>query len=259
MKPNFNRIKSQIQPESAVVDDTIRKANAIENAEKPMPSRKNFALVAGLCVFILCIISIPYIMNINLSEKPSDVTPGGTNAGNEYPPPIEGAQSYNKGVTISEALSQKMQKTAADALLDVRLKVVNLFDVYLQDSVDARYDGKTYDEWWEEYEKYTGRMIELDAQLKEGPNAEIEKQYNECVEKAEELLLYLDQIRRKQKAEFLEKEKQWLNSLGLDAVYKGGYFVFSATPNEIKNIRSGRCDYFIDSAEKSLSQPEEIH
>ena len=32
MKPNFNRIKSQIQPESAVVDDTIRKANAIENA-----------------------------------------------------------------------------------------------------------------------------------------------------------------------------------------------------------------------------------
>ena len=69
----------------------------------------------------------------------------------------------------------------------------------------------------------------------------------------------MDQIRRKQKAEFLEKEKQWLNSLGLDAVYKGGYFVFSATPNEIKNIRSGRCDYFIDSAEKSLSQPEEIH
>ena len=63
MKPNFNLIKSQIQPESAVVDDTIRKANAIENAEKPMPSRKNFALVAGLCVFILCIISIPYLRN----------------------------------------------------------------------------------------------------------------------------------------------------------------------------------------------------
>lgn len=54
MKPNFNRIKSQIQPESAVVDDTIRKANAIENAEKPMPSRKNFALVAGaLCIYSL--------------------------------------------------------------------------------------------------------------------------------------------------------------------------------------------------------------
>ncbi|MBO5649219.1 MAG: hypothetical protein J6S76_04835, partial [Clostridia bacterium] len=78
-------------------------------------------------------------------------------------------------------------------------------------------------------------------------------------EKAENLAECMSQIQKEQKAETVASEITWLKSLGIEAEYKKGYFVFSATSNEIKNIQKGKCDYFIDIECNTQEPVEEMH
>jgi hypothetical protein len=102
-------------------------------------------------------------------------------------------------------------------------------------------------------------MIEIEAQLKQGPNTELESEFNSIAEKAENLYEYMYKIQKEQKAESAAAEIAWLKSLGIEAEYKKGYFVFTATADEIKSIANGKCVYFID-VESSTQEPvEEMH
>ena len=172
---------------------------------------------------------------------------------------IQGSLSYNDGITISEALSQAISKSSKNELISVKLEVIDMVDVYASTYADRLYDGQTYDEWWAEYEVYTNRMIEIEALLKRGANTELEKEFNLIAEKAENLAEYMSQIQKEQKAESVASEIAWLKSLGIEANYKKGYFVFTATPNEIKNISKGKCDYYIDIESHTQEPVEEMH
>lgn len=255
MRPDFKRVKDQIKPDEAVVEETIRMANETRKKRsiilKYVPT---FAACA--CVLAVCLGFAPIFIGMN-GNSPAVTTPNDS-TGNISQYPIEGNQSFQDGVTVSEYLCNIMANAKSNEKLSVRLKAVNLSEAYEQDYIDQLYDGKRYDEWWSDYEEYTNRMLEIEEFLKEGTNAELENEYNECVEKAEELMAYMSQIRKKQKASSIEKETAWLKSLGIDAEYKGGYFIFSATPDEIMNIKGGRCDYLIDSPENTQESPEEI-
>lgn len=266
MKPNFKRIKTQIKADETIVNETIKRVNGIKNQKKIFPFKQVSVLAASLClVFIICF-TFQMIMKTPPITPPignTDNTQGNnTNSDSDNPiidDPIQGAQSYNDGVTISGALSQVIAKASKNEHISVRLQAIDLVEVYAPNYADKLYDGKTYDEWWAEYEVYTNRMIEIEGQLKDAPDAELENEYNSCAEQAGELAAYMSQIQKEQKAESVASEIKWLKSLGIEAEYKGGYFIFSASADEIKSISKGKCDYFIDVASKSQEPIEEMH
>lgn len=256
MNVDFKHMKSQIKPDRAVVNDTIQKANEIRHKKSNLSFKRVSALAATVCMILICVIAVPIVKNLSGTMVDPYGTDGG---GNQDRPQIEGAQSYNEGVTISEYLCNLMESADPDTVFSVKMKVLNLTDAYEQDYADLMYDGKTYDQWWAEYETYTSRMIEIDALLKDGADEKLETEYNLCVDQAEEVLAYMSQIRKEQKAVSLEKEQTWLASMGIEAEYKAGYFIFSATADQIKNIKGGMCDYLIDAVENPQETPEEPH
>ena len=200
----------------------------------------------------------------NTIENPGVVSGSDTTDNTIINPPttndqIQGSLSYNDGITISDALSQAISKSSENELISVVLEAIDMVDVYASTYADRLYDGQTYDEWWAEYEVYTNRMIEIEALLKREPNAELEKEFNLIAEKAENLAEYMSKIQKEQKAESVASEITWLKSQGIEANYKKGYFVFTATPNEIKNISKGKCDYYIDIESHTQEPVEEMH
>lgn len=266
MRPNYKRIKTQIKADETVVNATIEKINHIQKQKRIFPFKQVSVLAASICLVLTICLALPLILQIAQEDLPTDTVDGtqetGINSDFNDPSvedPIQGAQSYNDGVTISEALSQIIAKSSNDETILVKLQAIDLIDVYAVNYVDRLYDGKTYDEWWAEYEVYTSRMIEIEAQLKLGPDTELENEYNTVAEKAEDLAAYMSQIQKKQKSESVANELEWLKSLGIEAEYKGGYFIFSASSDDIKNISKGKCNYFIDVESDSKEPVEEIH
>lgn len=266
MRPNYKRIKTQIKADETVVNATIEKINHIQKQKKNFPFKQVSVLAASICLVLTICLALPLILQIAQEDLPIDTVDGtpGTDMNSDpddpaVEDPIQGAQSYNDGVTISAALSQIIAKSSRDEQISVRLQAIDLVDVYASNYIDRLYDGKTYDEWWAEYEVYTSRMIEIEAQLKLGPDTELENEYNTVVEKAEDLAAYMSQIQKEQKAESVASEIMWLKSLGIDAEYKGGYFIFSASSDDIKNISKGKRNYFIDVESDSKEPIEEMH
>lgn len=260
MKPDFKRIKNQIRVDDSVVNETINKIKDSKNAKYNYHFRKISALAASICLVLVFCVTLPSVMNIQQSgsthSNPSDDELSNNSPVND---PIQGAQSYNDGVTISEALAKMMTSSTKDATFDIKLKAIDMVDVYASTYANRLYDEKTYDEWWDEYEIYTNRMLEIEAQLKDAPNETLEAEYNNNAEKAEKLAAYMSKIQREQKAESVAAEIKWLKSLGIEAEYKGGYFYFSASADDIKNLSKGKCDYFIDTINESKSPVEEVH
>ncbi len=255
---------------TTTANKTVKKVNDTGNQKKMFTYKQVSVLVASLClVFIICF-SIPLIMQTLHGSLPDDTADDTqeNDVNNEsnnpnHDDPIQGEQSYNDGVTISAELSQLIAKAYGNEKISVKLQAIDMIDVYAADYVDRLYDGKTYDEWWAEYEVYTNRMIEIEGLLKLAPNTELENEYNSCAEKAEALMEYMSQIQKEQKANTVDKELKWLELLEIEAEYKKGYFVFSASADKIKNITKGKCNYFIDvesSSQDSSQEPvEEIH
>ena len=257
MNYGFKRIKDQIKPRDEVVNDTIERSKHIKRDHpQSVVLTRITTFVSIICVFVICCFAIPYIANFGGTPIPLDSTNN-----NETNPPIElpeGAMSFNEGVTISAELNKLMNTADKSELLSVKIKVVDLTEAYEDDYKSIQYDGNTYEEWGEEYEIVKARMIEIDGMLKDGPNAELEAEYNACVEKSEEINIILSDIQKKQKAESIQKEIEFFKTLGIETEYKGGYLVADLNVEQIKSIGGGMCDYYIDVAQKT-EEMEEMH
>ena len=257
MNYGFKRIKDQIKPRDEVVNDTIERSKHIKRDHpQSVVLTRITTFVSIICVFVICCFAILYIANFGGTPIPPDSTNN-----NETNPPIElpeGAMSFNEGVTISAELNKLMNTADKSEWLSVKIKVVDLTEAYEDDYKSIQYDGKTYEEWWEEYEIVNARMIEIDGMLKGGPNAKLEAEYNACVEKSEEINIILSDIQKKQKAESIQKEIEFFKTLGIETEYKGGYLVADLNVEQIKSIGGGMCDYYIDVAQKT-EEMEEMH
>jgi hypothetical protein len=253
---------SNIEPD--VVERFVLVDNKLQRkASKAKSTGIWLRLVAIAACFILIlgtIIVVPLLREDDLGIVPEQGTTDISGTSNFYESdPIQGEQGFYDDITISAALAQMIAVSGCEELISVKLQAIDMVDVYASDYADKLYDGKTYDEWWAEYEVYTNRMIEIEAQLKQGPNTELESEFNSIAEKAENLYEYMYKIQKEQKAESAAAEIAWLKSLGIEAEYKKGYFVFTATADEIKSIANGKCVYFID-VESSTQEPvEEMH
>ena len=240
MNYDFKRIKDQIKPRDEVVNDTIERSKHIKRDHpQSVVLTRITTFVSIICVFVICCFAIPYIANFGGTQIPLDSTNN-----NETNPPIElpeGAMSFNEGVTISAELNKLMNTADKSELLSVKIKVVDLTEAYEDDYKSIQYDGKTYD-----------------GMLKDGPNAELEAEYNACVEKSEEINIILSDIQKKQKAESIQKEIEFFKTLGIETEYKGGYLVADINVEQIKSIGGGMCDYYIDVAQKT-EEMEEMH
>lgn len=242
MSCDFNRIKKQIKPRDEIINDIIERSKQIK-PRKPVLTKRFLSVALSICVLLVCCLTIFVIMNIKTPTVPGENEGTSTQSTEQLP---EGAMSFNEGVTISPSLNELMKKSNQDTVFSVRIKILNLTEAYEKEYSSVLYAGKTYECWWQEYERINARMTEIDAILKDGADAALEAEYNECVEKSEEINLLLSEITRKQRSVSIQKEIEYFKALGIETVYKGGYLTAELNAKQIQSITKGRCDYLID-------------
>lgn len=254
MSYDFSRIKKQLKPRDDVVNDTIKRSKQIKPS-KPIFTKGLLSIASVVCVLLVCCLAIPVILKVtNTPVNPVGIE--GTDKSIEQQP--EEAMAFNEGVTISPALSELLKNADQDEVFSVRIKIINLTEAYENEYSSELYDGKTYESWWQEYESINARMIEIDGILKDGADAELEAEYNECVERSEAINLLLSEIARKQRSASMQKEIAYFKTLGIDTAYKGGYLTAELNIKQIQSITKEGCDYLIDTtSEKDLV--EDMH
>lgn len=221
------------------VTEYAEKAKSVKT--KALHHFRTWGIIAAcLALVIIC---VPVILQKNNTPSNHEGSEGTSKSIEQQP---DGAMAFNEGVTISPALNELLKNADQDAVFSVRIEILNLTEVYENEYSSELYDGKTYESWWQEYESINARMLEIEGKLKDGPDVALEAEYNECVEKSEEINLYLSEIMKKQKSSSIQKEIEYFKTLGIETVYKGGFLTAELSTKQIQSISKGRCDYLID-------------